>query len=279
VGFFIYLKGRRDVLPKAKVNDIELVYRILGEGEPLILIGGYTMVKESWDPLVPALSEHFRVVIFDNRGVGESTVPSEPFTIADMAADTVGLMDELGLDSAHVFGVSMGGLIAQVLALDYSDRVKKAILGCTSHGGRHAVQPAQEVMAILAASADPNIPPEEAVRQKIPILFPERFVRDHPERIEEYIQHSLKHWPTPEGAAGQMKALSVFNVKRRLGEIHCPVLAVTGSEDRMMPPENARLLAEGISGAELRVLEGAGHSFHFQEPEAVCGLLIEFLTQ
>jgi 3-oxoadipate enol-lactonase len=265
-------------MAKVEVENIEMAYRVDGSGEPVLLIGGFTMVKESWEPQVVELAKQFRVISFDNRGVGETTVPAEPFTVAEMAADTVGLMDALGIDSAHIFGVSMGGLIAQVLALDYPDRVRKVALGCTSHGGRHAVQPHKEVMELLAKASDPTIPVREAIRLRLPTIFSDRFIRAEPERLEEFVRLTEQHWPTPQGAAGQMGALSVFNVKKRLGEIRCPVLAITGSEDRMMPPENSRLLAEGIAGAELYLVEEAGHSFFFEKPAEVNRVLIDFFA-
>lgn len=266
-------------MSKVKVKDIEIAYGVEGSGEPVILIGGFTMVKESWRLQVEELMKDFRVITFDNRGVGETTVPTEPFTIADMAGDTVGLMDALGIDSAHVFGVSMGGLIAQILALDYPDRVKKVALGCTTHGGRHAVQPEKEVMDALAKASDATIPVEEGIRMRVPIIFSERFIQEEPERLEEFVQSSVQFSPTPEGAAGQMGALSIFNVKRRLGEIQCPVLVITGSADRMMPPENSRLLYEGIEGAEPYMVDGAGHSFYFEKPDEVNEVLINFFKK
>ncbi len=262
-----------------QVRGIQIAYNIDGRGEPVVLIGGFTMVKESWELQVAELAKHFRVITFDNRGVGETTVPKERFSIAEMAADTVGLMDALGIDSAHVVGVSMGGLIAQTLALDHPDRVKKVVLGCTTHGGRHAVQPQKEVMQLLAKASDPSVPVEEAVRMRLPTILAERFIREEPERLEEFVRTSVQHWPTPEGAAGQMGALSVFNVKKRLGEIRCPVLVITGAEDRMMPAENSRLLAEGIEGAEQYLVEGAGHSFFFEKPDGVNRVLIDFLSK
>jgi len=211
--------------------------------------------------------------------VGETTVPTEPFTIDEMAADTVGLMDALGIDSTHVFGVSMGGLIAQVLVLDHPDRVGKVALGCTTHGGRHAVQPTREVMEILGKAADPSLEVEESVRVQLPTIFSDRFIREEPEKLEEFVRFSVQYRPTPQGAAGQMGALSVFNVWRRLGEIRCPVLAITGAEDRMMPPENSRLLAEGIEGAEHYLVDEVGHSFFLEKPDEVNQVLIDFFTR
>jgi 3-oxoadipate enol-lactonase len=261
---------------RVRVNEVELAYRVRGSGDPVFLIGGFTMVKESWGLQIQGLARHFRVVTFDNRGVGDTRIPPGPFTVSDMAADAVGLMDALDIDAAHVFGVSMGGLIAQLLALDYPDRVRRVVLGGTTHGGRDAVRPSLEVMEALGKATDPSVPVEEAVRHWVPILFSKRFIREEPGRLGEFIRFSVRNWPAPDGAAGQIGALSKFNVRRRLGEIRCPVLAMAGSEDRMMPPENARLLAERIPGAEHYVVEGAGHGFFFEKPDEVNRVLIDF---
>jgi len=266
-------------VPTVKIKDIELAYSEHGDGEPLLLIGGYSMVQESWRAQVGGLAKSFRVITFDNRGVGGTTIPDEPFTVADLAGDAIGLMDSLGIESAFVFGVSMGGLITQVMALDHPRRVRKAVLGCTTHGGRFAVQPAKEVMAVLGKAADPTVPVEESVRMRLPIVFADRFMREKPAELEEYVRASVRNWPDPKGAAGQFGAMSVFNVKKRLGDISCPVLVVTGDEDRMMPPENSTLLAEGIPGAELHVIAGAGHSFFIEEPEETNRVVTEFFKK
>jgi 3-oxoadipate enol-lactonase len=272
-------KERKNMTNKAKVGAIELAYTIKGEGDPLILIGGFSMVKERWERQVSDLSHQFRVITFDNRGVGESTVPEPDFTIADMAADVVGLMDYLRIDKSHVFGVSMGGLIAQTLSLDHGDRIRKAALGCTSHGGRFAIAPDAEVMALLAKMGDPGMPAEEAIRLRLPIMYSERFIREEPEKIEKIVAFSLRYQPTLKGAQGQMKALSFFNVKKRLGEIRCPVLVITGDEDRMMPSDNSRLIAEGIPGAEIYLVKGAGHAFFEEKPEEVNRVLAAFFKK
>lgn len=266
-------------MPKVRVNDAEFAYNLRGNGDPLVLIGGFTMTKETWGPVVSALVSRFQVLTFDNRGVGETTYPAGPFTIADMAADVVGLLDALHIPKAHFFGVSMGGLITLTILLDYPDRVLKAALGCTSHGGRHAVQPSPDIMNVMASFADPSIPPEERLRKAIPILYSDRFVREYPEKIEEFARVGARYLPTPEGAAAQFRALSVFNVKRRLPEIRRPVLVITGDQDRMMPPENARLLAEGIPNAELCIIPETGHSFFHEKPREVAERLITFFSR
>lgn len=264
---------------KANIGSIEIAYNVTGEGTPLFLIGGYTMVKEMWSTLADMFARQFRVITFDNRGAGESTVCETDFTVADMAADVAGLMDYLSIDKAHVFGVSMGGLIAQMLALDHAAHVRKAVLGCTSHGGRHAIAQDPAVVAILASSADPKIPAEQAIRKRTTVNLSERFQRGQPQKVEEFVQMALHYQPTPKGAQGQMKALSSFNVKRRLGEIRCPVLVITGDEDKMVPPGNSQLLAEGISGSELHIMPGAGHGFFREQPDEVYRVVSAFLNK
>lgn len=263
-------------MAKVNLGGVELAYQVHGHGDPLLLIGGFTMVKEAWAYQVEGLSKRFQVIAFDNRGVGESTVPQEPFSISDMAQDTVSLLDALGISSANIFGISMGGLIAQVMALDHPKHVRKVALGCTTHGGKEAVAPSPQVMELMAKAADPSLSPEQAVRMRVPILFGERFLKEEPRRLEEWVRMAVKYAPTPQGAALQMKALSRFNVRERLGEIGCPVLVITGSQDRMMDPENSRLLAARIPGARLYVVEGAGHLFFQERPEEVNRVLTEF---
>ncbi|MEW6443973.1 MAG: alpha/beta fold hydrolase [bacterium] len=265
-------------MPKARVKELEIAYSLRGSGEPLVMVAGFTQTKETWGPVVSHLTRHFQVLTFDNRGVGETTFPAGNFTIADMAQDTVELMDALGIDNAYFFGVSMGGLITQTILLDRPQRVRKAALGCTSHGGRHAVQPAPEVMAGLSSMTDPNVAPRERMLRALPILYSDDFIRQQPERVEEFQEVAARYLPHPAGASAQFQALSYFNVKKRLSEIRQPVLVITGDQDRMMPPENSRLLAAGIAGAKLQLVEGAGHSFFHEQPQQVARALIEFFS-
>ena len=263
-------------MASVNLNDIEIAYNIHGAGEPVILIGGFTMVKEAWELQISDLANHFRVITFDNRGVGESSVPSGDYTISDMAADTAGLMDALEIESANFFGVSMGSLIIQILALDHQDRVKKAALGCATHGGRHAIQADKDALTQIALAADPAVPPEKSIRELCSVLYSESFIREETERLEKIIQMRMKYIPTAEGIEGQLKALSIFNVRKRLHEIQCPVLAITGSDDRVIPPENSTLLSNGIRGAKIHIVEGAGHGFIHERPEEVNRALIDF---
>lgn len=266
-------------MPTMTLNGVQIAYEVCGTGAPLILIGGYTMVKEAWGLQVEGLSSHFRILTFDNRGVGESSIPEGPFTIADMASDVIGLMDGLSIKRANVFGISMGGLIAQVLALDYPERVMKVALGCTTPGGKGAIAPKPHVLEALSKAADPSVDPATAVKMRVPMLFGREFLENEPERLDSWVQMAVRYAPTPQGAAGQLRALSRFNVRDRLPQIRCPVLVLTGSEDLVMDPENSRILAREIPGASLYVVQGAGHLFFLERPDEVNRVLIEFFLK
>ncbi|NTW83385.1 MAG: alpha/beta hydrolase [Chlorobiaceae bacterium] len=263
----------------AKVNGINLSYDISGSGEPLLLIGGFGMTKEFWNMLVHPLSSCFQVIAYDNRGAGGSTVSTAPYTIEDMAGDAVGLIDALHMDSTHVFGVSMGGMIAQVLCANHPERIGKAILGCTSQGGIHAVSPASCITEAFGQAANPDLTPEEAARLIVPYLFSDTFINREKERVEAFIRLSVDHCMTPEGAGTQMHALARFNAEALPEKIHMPVLVVTGSDDLLIPPENSRILASRIPQASLEIIDGAGHNFFFEKPETTAGLVIEYLLE
>ncbi|NTU69020.1 MAG: alpha/beta fold hydrolase [Chlorobiaceae bacterium] len=265
-------------MDQAKVNGIEIAYDSMGSGEPLLLIGGFGMTREFWGTLPDSLAKRFRVILYDNRGSGGSTVPDDPFTIADMAEDAFGLLDALQIESAYIFGVSMGGMIAQMLCALHPGRVSKAILGCTSHGGSHAVPSPPMAVRTFEEVANPDLSPEAAARMLVPVLFSKSFVCDATQRVEAYVRLSVEHAMTRHGARCQMGALMEFDAEGFLDQLRMPVLVVTGSEDILIPPENSRLLAGKLPNARLEVISGAGHNFFFEQPETSSTLIEAFLA-
>ncbi|MEJ2294620.1 MAG: alpha/beta hydrolase, partial [Candidatus Lokiarchaeota archaeon] len=147
--------------------------------------------------IVESLSEDFKVIMFDNRGAGKTENNNRDFSIKDLADDTVGLIDALNINRFHVFGISMGGMIAQELVLNYPERVEKLILGCTNCGGSKQVPPSQEVLAILSRPRE-NIPPGELIKSTISLVFTENFIKSNPEFIESYKNELLKSPISPE---------------------------------------------------------------------------------
>jgi len=252
-------------MPKVRVRDIDLFYLEAGEGEPLVLIMGFGGDHLGWGFQVPAFAERYRVIVFDNRGAGQTDVPEAPWTIRTMADDTVGLLDVLGIERAHVCGVSMGGMIAQEIALRHPDRVRALVLGCTTPGGERAVPAAPETLAFFQRRGE--MPAEEAVWASVPYNYGPATRRDHGERIAQDIVQRLRFPIEPEPYRAQLAAALGHDAHDRLAQIGVPTLVVHGAEDVMVMPANGRLLAEAIPGAELIEAPGAGHLYVTDAPE------------
>ncbi len=182
-------------MPKIKANGIDLYYEIHGRGDPLVLIMGLRRNAEWWYCQIPTLAKHFQVLVFDNRGAGRSDQPEMDYSISLFADDTAALMKSLGLASAHVLGISMGGYIAQELAIDYPEMVQGLVLGCTGSGGSRAVMMSQELLTKFTANQ--GLSPEDILRKDMDIYFSEGFIQGRPERIKEFIEISLRFYQPP----------------------------------------------------------------------------------
>lgn len=241
-----------------------------GSGRPLLLIQGLGYARWSWEPIVPGLADRYRVVFFDNRGIGESDKPAGPYTAREMADDALQVLDEAGIGRAHVLGASLGGMIAQELAAAAPVRVDKLVLCCTIPGGDATVpMPAVTVRLFAEAGA---LPPEVALR---------RFVESAlapgapPELVEELYQRRLASPPDPVGWPAQAAAGMGFAGVE--GQITAPTLLLTGTEDNVVDPRNTDVLAERLPGARVERLPGTGHLFFWEQPDDVVRIVTEFL--
>ena len=264
-------------MPKATVDDIQLYYEDNGRGESLVLIMGLGASTLSWSEQVPTFSHEFRVIAFDNRGAGRSDKPAVPYSVALFADDTAGLMDALGIDSAHVYGQSMGGFIAQELALRHPQRVRTLILASTSCGGRQAVVGSPENLAVIGMMN--VLTPREAAEKSLSLLYSEEFIAANREAL---IQRSLREAelrPPHDAFGRQVQAAIRHNAFDRLADIRCPTLAITGSDDKVVPPDNSRILTERIPGAELAVLADAGHGYLIEKAAESNAIVLEFLRR
>jgi pimeloyl-ACP methyl ester carboxylesterase len=262
----------------AKVGDINIYYEIHGRGEPLVLIYGYAGHSGLWFRQIPALSKRYRVMAFDNRGVGRSDKPDIPYTMAMMAGDVAGLLDVIGVDSAHIFGVSLGGMIAQHFALNYPQRVMSLILGCTNCGGVHSIQPAPESLAALFDfERFKKMTPEEVARQAMPFCYSQKFIEENPDIVDKRIAKQLEY-PTPRrGATKQADAVMGHDTYELLPRIKSPTLVIAGDNDRVIPFENSQILASRIPKAELVIIKGAGHEFLIEAAEETNKIVLDFL--
>jgi 3-oxoadipate enol-lactonase len=266
-------------MPTAKVGDINIYYESHGKGEPILLIEGYGQYSGHWATMIPTLSQDYRVIVFDNRGTGRSDKPEIPYTIKMMADDARGVLYATGVGSAHVFGVSMGGMIAQEFAINYPDRLRSLILGCTFCGGAKAILPTPEALAFLTNPEMAKLPVEEQARETVPWLWTKEFIDKNPEAVEVFVDITSKYPTPPHGFACQAQAIAFHDTYERLPQITAPTLVIVGDADKIIPAENSKILASRIPNAELVVLKNAGHGF-FVEAEAESNrAILDFLRR
>jgi len=265
-------------MPKVKVNDIQIYYEVHGEGFPLIMIMGWTGNIDWWDPrLIQELSKKFKLVIFDNRGTGRTDISDRKYTVKLFANDTAGLMDALGVSRANVFGISMGGMIAQELVLNYPEKVEKLVLCSTNCGGTKSVLLLQEILEMLKADRN-ALPPEEIVRVTIPLLFTEDFIKNNPDLIELAIQQMLRAPISNEAFTRQLNAIMEFDSYKRLSQIKVPTLVLHGKRDVLVPPEDGSILAKAIPKAKLVYFENSAHGL-IEDMDKVISVLLDFFVQ
>lgn len=246
-----------------------------GEGSPLLMIMGLGFSGNAWSPLPAELRTHFRVIRFSNRGTGLTDKPDEEYSVRMMAEDAVGLLDELGIRKAHVLGGSMGGMIAQEMALNHPDLVWGMVLMCTTCGAR-GVQPDPQIAAALAPT--PGLSRQEWIRRAVSVMVTPEFLEKGRDVLEEAFREDLEN-PTPAYVVGrQMMAVVRFDSYRRLVQIQAPTLIMHGEKDQLVPVQNARILHERIPDSTLLILPGAPHSFGWTKPKETAKAIVEFLS-
>jgi 3-oxoadipate enol-lactonase len=258
----------------ARVGDIELDYERSGSGAPLLAIMGMSGTALHWgEPFLKALRKSFEVITYDHRGVGRSTRLDGSVTIAEMAADAAGLLRALELDSAHVLGISMGGMIAQELALEHPEAVRTLTLGCTYCGGEGAGLTAPEVMQRLT-EAMLSGDRQRALRVGWEINVSAALAADAA-TYERFLAVAEQYAVAVPVVMAQAQACMAHDTHARLSALTMPTLVIHGTDDEMLPVSNGRLIASLIPGARLEILEGAGHLFFWEQPERSAELIAE----
>jgi pimeloyl-ACP methyl ester carboxylesterase len=261
-------------VPSAEINGHELFFDRRGSGEPLLLIQGMTGNHLHWgEPFLSRLDPDFEAIYYDHRGIGRSAPVAEPFSIGDLADDAVALLDLLEIESAHVMGISMGGMTAQELVLRHPERVRTLVLGCTTAGGPDSSPPdpvvvqrlgelfmAGRVGEAMTEGFRFNVSPEFADDERNVAIF-----RDIATELPMDLQIM---W-------AQLQAVSSHDTAARLAEIEAPTLIVHGSVDRILPVANAHHLARLMPDARLEIFEGVGHLFWWERPDRSAELVRE----
>ena len=251
-------------MPFAGTRGFRVHYQDGGEGPPLVLLNGWMVSSYFWPrPWLDRLERSFRVLRVDHRGTGHSELPDGPFTLDDMAADALGVLDELGLERAHFMGVSMGGIITQQIALTRPERVLALVFCSTTPGGGHA-ETDPDFAAALAEGAGSR---DTMMRSVLPLVAAPGFFEGSPDSLME-LAVAWQAAPTSFEVMGQqLGACAAADFLGRLREIEAPTLVLHGDQDRLLPVDNGRLIAGAIPGARLEVLPGTGHMLTWEAPE------------
>jgi 3-oxoadipate enol-lactonase len=237
-----------------------------GEGPPLLLIHGLGYARWGWEPIVEPLARTFDVILFDNRGIGESDAPPGPYTVAQLAADALQVLDEARVERTNLVGTSLGGMVAQELALVAPARVDKVVLACTTPGGDGAFPLPERTVELMTRGATLREFVENA-------LAPD----PDPEIVERILRHREATAQPLEAWSAQAAAGAAFDAFDRIGRFTAPTLVLHGTEDGVVDPRNATLLAQRIPDARVELFPGAGHLFFWEQPDRFVDVVTEFL--
>jgi 3-oxoadipate enol-lactonase len=256
----------------AKAGEVELDYERSGSGPPLLLIMGMSGTALHWgEPFLEELRRDFDVIVYDHRGVGASSRLEGSITIAQLAEDAAGLLAALAIDSAHVVGISMGGMVAQELALAHPRLVRTLTLGCTYCGGEGSSLTAPEVIQRLTEAMFSG-DRERALRTAFEVNVSAAMAEDS-ELFERSLAIDKQRAVAVPVVMAQMQACMAHDTSARLSELMMPTLVVHGTEDQMLPVENGSLIASRIPGSRLEILDGVGHLFIWEQPEHAAELI------
>ena len=272
----------------ATVGDIEIYYEEHGHGDPLLLIMGLAADSTAWMFQIPDFARNYRTIAYDNRGVGRTSKPIGPYSIHQMAADALGLLDALGIDRAHVLGVSMGGMIAQELVLRHPERVRGLVLACTYPEPDESVEMQRAFVVnqfggTVSASGEVQVDlstvnPMMFLQHLLPTVFNQEFIDRELPKLLQVFSGALQYGFSMEAILGQVAAVMGHQATDRLHRITAPTLVITGDADRLVSPANSDVLAREIPGAKLVRIEGGSHGFNFETPERFNREVLEFLA-
>jgi 3-oxoadipate enol-lactonase len=271
------LAGRSVTMRHAQVNGIKIAYDVRGSGPPLVLIMGYRLSSLAWPfDFIEALAARFTVVLFDNRGTGTSDKPTFGYEISNMARDVGGLLDHLEIARTNVLGYSMGGAIAQEFVRQFPDRVLGLVLCATMCGGPRAIYASPPVVRVMRELD--GLKPEEIARRIWEVTYSPGYLETHRELAEDQMRREIAA-PTPLHAADlQYQAFAEFDCSKALANIKAPTLVLTGDLDRLISPQNSKIIAGLIPGASLIVIPGCGHRMMWEATDECVGFVTEFLT-
>ena len=262
---------------KLNAGAVAIDCELRGAGPPLLMINGFRRSRVVWlDRLLEPLAERFQVILMDNRGTGHSDKPQDGYSIEVFADDCAGVIAGLGLARAHVFGVSMGGMIAQRLATRHPQKVHGLALGCTDCGRGGSIRPEKRIGELLRLVPNEAMDAREVARRQEELYYMPGFRGSQRELIEGLFDLVNRNPTPPHAVQGHLAAIGAFAGCADLPSIKAPTLVITGEGDPLIPAENSRLIASRIPGAQLQILPDASHFFWIEKPKETAAALIRF---
>ena len=272
----IKLSDRLINMPIFEAADAAIYFETTGAGDPLVLIPGFASGLWSWKHQKDELAKHFQVIAFDPPGIASSKIIGEAsVSIERIADDVAALLDDLGIDKAHVLGTSFGGFVAQDLALRYPDRVNKLVLACTSYGGKGHVLPSMDILAAFASTKGLNS--KERIRQFLTVAFTPEFVTNSPDIVDDFCLLREQN-NVPEAVyMDQLLSATTFDLSSRVAEIRAETLVLTGDNDTVVPMQNSINLATALPNGRLETVAGGSHMFFVEQADKFNSIVTEFL--
>ncbi|HKI09984.1 MAG TPA: alpha/beta hydrolase [Nitrososphaeraceae archaeon] len=283
-------ESSRDVYTKAQtehvqVGDINIAYKRFGQGKPILFISGTSQTKDAWEPtlLSQLAATNHTVIVFDNRGIGETTAGTKPFSIEQFANDTAGLLDALHIEKADVLGASLGSFVAQELTLNYPEKVDRLVLHAGYCGGNEAIYPSgqavETIMTLSSPQALNNMTAEQQAIILAQIMFPPEWLEEHPEILNTVIQFTPVRSASPEIIQQQGLAAATWKGScDRLPTITQPTLLIVGDQDLLAPAANSVMMAQRIPHSWLVIIQGTGHGMSWQVPNEFSAIVQTFLN-
>ena len=267
-------------MPQARNGSVTIAYETEEAAGPdapwVVLVHGLGYARWGWEPVRDLLAQHFRLVLMDNRGIGESDVPAGPFDTATMAGDVLAVLDDLGLDRVHLVGTSLGGMIAQQVAVSATERVDKLVLVCTTPGGEVAYPLPQATVDLMARM--PELPPVEALELAVHNALAGATIAERPEVAAGVVEHRLAEPQDPAGWAAQAAAGAGHALGSRVSAISNRTLILHGDEDRVVDVRNAEVLGDLIVDSRVVVLPGLGHLLFWDDPQRFVDEVVTFVV-
>ncbi len=253
-------------MPVVNAGEIELSYERSGSGPPLLMIMGMSGTALSWgEPFLEALRQDFETIVYDHRGIGASSRLAGPITIAQLAEDAAALLGALEIDSAHVLGISMGGMVAQELALAHPERIRTLALGCTYCGGEGSALAGQEVLRRLAEAMSSG-DRERAIRASWEVNVSPSFAADA-DAYGRFVEIAQRRAVAIDVIMAQMQAIAGHDTSARLPSLELSTFVIHGTLDQMLPVQNGRMIAGLVPDSQLEIFDGVGHLFFWERPE------------